>query len=309
MQLKKHLAPLQRQGRITIWSDMDLNAGVEWERELHEHLESADIILLLVSPDFMDSDYCYGTEMMRALARHSEGDVAVIPILLRPAFWRDAPFARLQITPVQAKPVTNWPDRDNAFYHITKCIDWVISVFPSPYSFTKGEVDLTLDNGYAGVVIHEQQAIRSLDAKSRQEARVQRKQFCVPILVSIHELAPFMAELRKAHDDLWARQKLLSQAGSYAKRVNALFKTFHERSAVAGSELSIDLAGREVMEALTAYYMAQDEYVQAMLQPLRKVHTSFFGKTDIQLLDGLAEKANEKLTALEEAIRLYVDSP
>ncbi len=93
------------------------------------------------------------------------------------------------------------------------------------------------------------------------------------------------------------------------KQVNALFKTAQERAAVAGSELSIDPAGREVMDALIVYWTAQDEYVQAMLQPLRKVHTRFFGKTDTKVLDELAKKGDEKLTALEEAIRLYVNSP
>ena len=145
--------------------------------------------------------------------------------------------------------------------------------------------------------------------KNRQEVKAQRKQFCVPILISIHELAPIRAKLRKAHDNLWARQELNFQAGSYVKQVNALFKTAQERAAVAGSELSIDPAGREVMDALIVYWTAQDEYVQAMLQPLRKVHTRFFGKTDTKVLDELAKKGDEKLTALEEAIRLYVNSP
>ena len=77
--LKKHLMPLQRSGQITIWIDTNLNAGAEWEKELHQHLESADIILLLISPDFMTSDYCYSTEMKRALERHDQGSAVVIP--------------------------------------------------------------------------------------------------------------------------------------------------------------------------------------------------------------------------------------
>lgn len=77
--LKKHLMPLQRSGQITIWSDTNLNAGVEWEKELHQHLENADIILLLISPDFMASDYCYSTEMKRAIERHDQGRAHVIP--------------------------------------------------------------------------------------------------------------------------------------------------------------------------------------------------------------------------------------
>src|SRR5215469_6153707 len=86
--LKKHLMPLQRQSQIRIWSDTNLSAGMEWEKDLHRRLEIADIILLLVSPDFMASDYCYSIEMKRAIERHDQGSAQVIPILLRSTFWR-----------------------------------------------------------------------------------------------------------------------------------------------------------------------------------------------------------------------------
>ncbi len=310
VQLKKHLAPLERQGLITIWSDTNLTAGVEWEKELHKHLESADIFLLLISPDFMDSDYCYSTEMGRAIERHNEGCVVVIPILLRPTFWQNASFAELQIIPTEAKPVTNWPNRDDAFHHITEQIYRTVSAFSSHQPLTEAKTGLVEDSRHAEFAPHrQQQTVRFADEKNRQEIKAQRKQFCVPILISIHEFAPMVATLREAHDNLWTRQKLIFQADSYVKQINAVSKTAHERAAVAGSELSIDPAGRTVMDALIEYWTDQNEYVQAMLQPLRKVHTRFFGKTDIKILDEFAKKADEKLTALEEAIRLYLDSP
>ncbi|MGH2478823.1 MAG: toll/interleukin-1 receptor domain-containing protein [Ktedonobacteraceae bacterium] len=126
-QLKKHLAPLERQGQIVIWSDTNLNAGVEWEHTLHQHLERADIILLLISPDFIASDYCYSTEMGRAITRHHEGAAVVIPILLRATFWHNAPFARLQMVPTNARPVTSWPDHDDGFHDITLQVNQVVS--------------------------------------------------------------------------------------------------------------------------------------------------------------------------------------
>ncbi len=127
IQLKKHLAPLQKQGLITIWSDIDLGAGTDWEKTLHQHLESADIILLLISADFMNSDYCYSTELRRAIERHDQGDAMVIPVLLRSTFWQNAPFAKLQMAPTDAKPVTGWSDRDEAFYDIVTHINRVVS--------------------------------------------------------------------------------------------------------------------------------------------------------------------------------------
>src|SRR5262249_47835153 len=125
--LKKHLMPLQRQGLIHIWSDTNLDAGAEWEKELQQHLESADIILLLISPDFISSEYCYSTEMKRAIERHDQGSAHVIPILLRPVHWDEAPFAKLQMLPTNAIPVTKWPDRDDAFHDITGHIKRFVS--------------------------------------------------------------------------------------------------------------------------------------------------------------------------------------
>ena len=143
--------------------------------------------------------------------------------------------------------------------------------------------------------------------RNRQDVEARRRQFCVPILTSIHELAPPLAKLREVHDNLWERPKFFLQGWKYAKEANALSKKAHERFALAGSELSIDPEGQKVMDAMVECLKAKDEYVQAMLHPLRKVHTHFFGKTDAKVLDELAKRGDDKLTVLEEAIRLYVN--
>jgi len=84
--LKRHLWPLQRQELIAVWHDRDISAGTEWEHEISQHLNSAHIILLLVSPNFMYSEYCYGVEMKRAIERHQRGEARVIPIIVRPVY-------------------------------------------------------------------------------------------------------------------------------------------------------------------------------------------------------------------------------
>src|SRR5947207_3811014 len=86
--LKTQLSPLQRQGLINVWHDRDIRAGTEWEQEISKHLNEAEIILLLASPDFMDSDYCYGIEMQRALERQRHGVARVIPVILRHVYWQ-----------------------------------------------------------------------------------------------------------------------------------------------------------------------------------------------------------------------------
>ena len=87
-----------------------------------EHLNSAQIILLLISDDFMASDFCYSIEMTQAIARHDTNQARVIPIILRPVDWKGAPFEKIQALPTGGKPVTNWPNQDDAFVDIVRGI-------------------------------------------------------------------------------------------------------------------------------------------------------------------------------------------
>src|SRR5216683_4962209 len=96
-ELEKHLASLKRQQLIISWYDGDIIPGTEWQQEIVQHLNSAQIILLLVSADFMDSDFCYSIEMEQAIARHDADRARVIPIILRPTDWKGAPFEKLQV--------------------------------------------------------------------------------------------------------------------------------------------------------------------------------------------------------------------
>ncbi len=91
-ELRAHLSSLQRQKVISVWHDGDISAGAEWELEVKEHLSNANIILLLISSDFIRSDYCYSTEMRHALERHQRREATVIPIILRPVHgWEKVP--------------------------------------------------------------------------------------------------------------------------------------------------------------------------------------------------------------------------
>src|SRR5260221_11462403 len=121
-ELEKQLSILRWQGLITEWHDRDIHAGTEWEHEINVHLDTAQIILLLISPDFLASHYCYSIEMTRALERHTAGEARVIPIILRPVEWEGAPFSKLQVLPTDAQPVTSWSDRDAALLNVIKGI-------------------------------------------------------------------------------------------------------------------------------------------------------------------------------------------
>lgn len=121
-ELDLHLANLKRQRLITSWYDGEIYAGMEWEREIAIHLRSADIVLLLVSASFLSSDYCYSVEMRNALERHEASTARVIPIIVRAVHWEGAPFSKLHVLPSEAKPVTSWLNRDEAWLDTVKGI-------------------------------------------------------------------------------------------------------------------------------------------------------------------------------------------
>lgn len=121
-QLETHLAMLKRQGFIETWHDRRITAGEGVDNAISASLEAADIVLLLVSPDFLASDYCYEREMLRAIERDQAGACTVIPVILRPCDWHDAPFGKLLAAPKDGKPITQWPDLDAAFLDVTTAI-------------------------------------------------------------------------------------------------------------------------------------------------------------------------------------------
>ncbi len=117
-QLETHLAMLKRQGIIETWHDRKILAGGALEDAIDQHVENDDIVLLLVSPDFLNSDYCYTREMTRALERHAKGEAVVIPIILRSCDWLHSPLKDLRATPMDGRPINKWPDHDEALLQV-----------------------------------------------------------------------------------------------------------------------------------------------------------------------------------------------
>ena len=130
-QLEKQLSLLKREGLISNWHDRKIGAGEEWVGQIDRHLNSAHIILLLVSADFIASDYCYDIEMKRALERQEAGEARVIPIILRRVDWKSAPFGKLQALPTDGKPITSWANRDDAFFAVAAGIRNVVEELTS----------------------------------------------------------------------------------------------------------------------------------------------------------------------------------
>jgi TIR domain-containing protein len=121
-QLETHLAGLRRQGVISVWHDRRITTGSELDEVIDSYISTVDVILLLISPDFIASDYCCEREMSRALERHEKGEARVIPVVLRPCDWHGLPFGKLLATPTDGRPVTKWPNIDEAFLNIVTAI-------------------------------------------------------------------------------------------------------------------------------------------------------------------------------------------
>ena len=121
-ELEKHLTLLEREGVIRGWHDRKIVAGKEWQNEIDTHLDSSHIILLLVSPNFIASNYCWDIEVRRAMQRHEAKEARVIPVILDFVDWKSAPFGRLQALPKDAKPVKKWGNYNKAFLSVAEGI-------------------------------------------------------------------------------------------------------------------------------------------------------------------------------------------
>jgi hypothetical protein len=125
VELVKHLEPLRRVSLIESWHDRKIKAGEDWDKSISSNLANADIILLLVSIDFINSTYCYDVELDKALELHASGKSKVIPIILRSCIWAHTPFAKFQALPKDARAVVAWPNADEALTNIAEGIELI----------------------------------------------------------------------------------------------------------------------------------------------------------------------------------------
>lgn len=117
-ELEKHLSFLKRSKKIIGWHDRRISAGANWEQEINDNIDQAQIILMLISPDFINSDYCFETESIRALEKHGKGEALVIPIIIRPCLWTETPFKNLQALPTDGVPVSTASNPDEAWLNV-----------------------------------------------------------------------------------------------------------------------------------------------------------------------------------------------
>jgi hypothetical protein len=139
-ELETHLSMLKRQGIIEPWHDRRIDAGSEIDGVISQELETADIILLLVSPYFLDSYYCYDKELQRAIEKHKKGEVKIIPIIVNSCDWKNSPLSELLVIPTDGKPVSKYPNHHDAFLEITTAIRSIAEKITPSNTFQNAQI-------------------------------------------------------------------------------------------------------------------------------------------------------------------------
>lgn len=127
--LEEHLSMLRRRGVISVWNDREIRAGDDWKGKIDENIDKADIVLFLISPSFLASDYCYDIEVEKAIENKESGKCQIISIIIRPCDWHDCNFSNFQAVPKDGKPINTWKNKDEAWLDAITEIKGQISKF------------------------------------------------------------------------------------------------------------------------------------------------------------------------------------
>ena len=137
-----HLAQSMREGVFQGWYDREIDAGAAIDEEVSQELELADIYVALVSPDFINSNYCYNIELQRALERQKGGSMVVVPVIIEACDWQSTPLGKLKALPKDGKAIAEWTNENVAFLDVIKALRKLQNSVVSPFE-TKSERPLT----------------------------------------------------------------------------------------------------------------------------------------------------------------------
>jgi hypothetical protein len=249
-ELETHLALVKREGTISTWHDRRIGAGEEIEDSISKELEEAQIILLLVTPDFLASDYCFEKEMHRAMARHEEGSARVIPVILRPCDWHTAPFGKLKAVPTDAKPITKYPNQDEAFLEVVRAIREAATGFNAPDSGLNG----TPSSKAPEEVIPTTKEARPRSSNLRIPKEFSDREFDRFLEESFNYIAEFfensLEELEARNDQIETRFRRISE--------NRFSASIYSRGR-AEARCTIWLAGRDSFAGGIAYVQGETD--------------------------------------------------
>lgn len=116
--LHTHMAILKRDGKIVSWYDKNILAGDDLDSSIKDALNDSNIFLAIISPDYLNSNYCYEKEFKVALEMQNSGEILIIPIIAEPCDWKSSPFGKMKAIPKDGKPIKEWTNQNNAFLNI-----------------------------------------------------------------------------------------------------------------------------------------------------------------------------------------------
>ena len=131
--LDQHLSPLRRNKKIITWNDRKLLPGSKLDEEIKEQLRTGDIIILMVSSSFIDSDYCYETEMKEAIERAERGECRIIPVIVRPCMWKETPFGEFLALPEDGTAISLYENKDEAYTEIAQGVKKIVQEIEQKY--------------------------------------------------------------------------------------------------------------------------------------------------------------------------------
>ncbi|WNZ47471.1 toll/interleukin-1 receptor domain-containing protein [Leptolyngbya boryana CZ1] len=128
-ELQRHLILLERQGLVSFWHAGCISAGTEHDIEIQNQLNAADIIIMLLSKHYLNSDYCFNNEFQRALERQRSENIRIVPILLENLVAIDQLLGKIPALPKNSKPINEWENKNEAFNNVASDIEGIVADF------------------------------------------------------------------------------------------------------------------------------------------------------------------------------------
>ena len=212
--LEKHLSVMQNEGLISGWHDRKIGPGKEWEVDIHRNIRTARIILLLISKDFLASEYCYKKEMEIALNRHEANEAVVIPVILRQCDWENSPFSKLLALPRDGKAITGrgWKNQDEAFTDVAKGIRSEVMRIRAGNSLASKTGAVKGEHGRLGPGSSQPTPIQDSGIESKEKQLTYSKDLKIKKLIHLFMLifvsiAVFLAALTHYNGDIASQAK------------------------------------------------------------------------------------------------------
>jgi tetratricopeptide (TPR) repeat protein len=263
--LERHLSTLRNEGLVVDWHDGRIEPGADWDDEIRTRLARADIVLFLVSADFLASDYIARVEIGEALARAKQGSAHVIPVLVNPCDWGSTELAGLQALPSGAKAITSWRNAEEAYLDVTRGIRSAAeSLLKQRDTFERGRARAVLKR--VAVAMVELTTVGGGDVEREAQALAEASEAMVALLAghgatvdAVHpdELTAVFGLPRLHEDDTLRAVRSVVQVGSKLAEINEdigqrLGVTVTARAAVDAGMLLVDDSGAVAAAARTA---------------------------------------------------------